>query len=258
LEEEEKAAAEAAAAAAAVDAALAITTLPTTTTSSAAAFVEKPNPLSLIPSTGGPNEPTPSDIILSLYDAKYRDVMFNCFLELNKDESRKKELGIQIFENFKRDGGRFFKVERGGRAYVEVGDALALQKISGDIGRRSETQKRWNVESYNEGGHASSSAGQWHEARAERAAAKTQAMSSQLSHNQHLYAQEEKKQDDNYQYDGGGVSSSDNNVVVNQQLTVSADASTSTQSSKSYETLEHLFQTTKRSSANILLSLNDD
>ena len=127
LEEEEKAAAEAAAAAAAVDAALAITTLPTTTSSSAAAFVEKPNPLSLIPSTGGPNEPTPSDIILSLYDAKYRDVMFNCFLELNKDESRKKELGIQIFENFKRDGGRFFKVERGGRAYVEVGDALALQ-----------------------------------------------------------------------------------------------------------------------------------
>ena len=120
LEEEEKAAAEAAAAAAAVDAALAITTLPSS-------FVEKPNPLSLIPSTGGPNEPTPSDIILSLYDAKYRDVMFNCFLELNKDESRKKELGIQIFENFKRDGGRFFKVERGGRAYVEVGDALALQ-----------------------------------------------------------------------------------------------------------------------------------
>ena len=128
LEEEEKAAAEAAAAAAAVDAALAITTLPSTTTSSSAAeLVEKPNPLSLIPSTGGPNEPTPSDIILSLYDAKYRDVMFNCFLELNKDESRKKELGIQIFENFKRDGGRFFKVERGGRAYVEVGDALALQ-----------------------------------------------------------------------------------------------------------------------------------
>ena len=142
--------------------------------------------------------------------------------------------------------------------FSQIYCAYYTAEISGDIGRRSETQKRWNVESYNEGGHASSSAGQWHEARAERAAAKTQAMSSQLSHNQHLYAQEEKKQDDNYQYDGGGVSSSDNNVVVNQQLTVSAAASTSTQSSKSYETLEPLFQTTKRSSANILLSLNDD
>ena len=74
--------------------------------------------------------PTSNDIILSLYDEKYRNVIFSSFLELAKDESKKKEFAIQIYNNFKSMNGancKFYKVERGGKAYVVVDDALALQ-----------------------------------------------------------------------------------------------------------------------------------
>ena len=74
--------------------------------------------------------PTSNDIILSLYDNKYRNVIFSSFLELAKDESKKKEFAIQIFNNFKSMSNancKFYKVERGGKAYVVVDDALALQ-----------------------------------------------------------------------------------------------------------------------------------
>ena len=68
------------------------------------------------------------DTILSLYDAKYRNVMFKAFLELNKDDSKKKQMAIDICNTFKVGGkGRFFKVERGGKSYVQVNDKVALQ-----------------------------------------------------------------------------------------------------------------------------------
>ena len=68
------------------------------------------------------------DTILSLYDAKYRNVMFKAFLELNKDDSKKKQMAMDICNTFKVGGkGRFFKVERGGKSYVQVNDKVALQ-----------------------------------------------------------------------------------------------------------------------------------
>jgi len=96
--------------------------------------VLKHNPLPELNASINANQnqllPTSNDIILSLYDEKYRNVIFSSFLELAKDESKKKEFAIQIYNNFKSMNGancKFYKVERGGKAYVVVDDALALQ-----------------------------------------------------------------------------------------------------------------------------------
>ena len=95
--------------------------------------VLKHNPLPELNASINANQnqllPTSNDIILSLYDEKYRNVIFSSFLELAKDESKKKEFAIQIYNNFKSMNAncKFYKVERGGKAYVVVDDALALQ-----------------------------------------------------------------------------------------------------------------------------------
>ena len=95
--------------------------------------VLKHNPLPELNASINANQnqllPTSNDIILSLYDEKYRNVIFSSFLELAKDESKKKEFAIQIYNNFKSINAncKFYKVERGGKAYVVVDDALALQ-----------------------------------------------------------------------------------------------------------------------------------
>ena len=96
--------------------------------------VLKHNPLPELNASINANQnqilPTSNDIILSLYDDKYRNVIFSAFLEMAKDESKKKEFAIQIFNNFKSMSNancKFYKVERGGKAYVVVDDALALQ-----------------------------------------------------------------------------------------------------------------------------------
>ena len=122
-----------------------------------------------------------------------------------------------------------------------------ITEISGDIGRRSETIKRWNVD-VSEARQAESTFNQWQQASttlppgtnfARRSAFPSrpkQRPTRELANLQD-YNEEEKKQED---YTGTsqfleGVSSSD-----------------------TYESLESLFHTVKRSSANIILSLNDD
>ncbi len=77
-------------------------------------------------------QPSANDIVLSLYDDKYRTVMFQCFKDLHMDKemardvAKKRELGIRTVKKFMQDGGRFYKIERG-KTYVEVNDGMALQ-----------------------------------------------------------------------------------------------------------------------------------
>jgi len=124
-----------------------------------------------------------------------------------------------------------------------------ITEISGDIGRRSETIKRWNVD-VSEARQAESTFNQWQQASttlppgtnfARRSAfpsrPKQQRPTRELANLQD-YNEEEKKEEDytgTSQFLLEGVSSSD-----------------------TYESLESLFHTVKRSSANIILSLNDD
>lgn len=78
----------------------------------------------------GGTQPNANDTVLSLYDEHYRNVMFKCFEELQKDNSRKKEISLEILNDFKKGGGRFYKVEKGGNSYTEVGEKSALQSES--------------------------------------------------------------------------------------------------------------------------------
>lgn len=91
-----------------------------TTKSSPQSQLKAPSPL-------GGTHPTDNDTILSLYDEHYRNVMFKCFEELQRDSSRKKEISLEILNDFKKGGGRFYKVEKGGNSYTEVGEKSALQ-----------------------------------------------------------------------------------------------------------------------------------
>ena len=72
-------------------------------------------------------EPKEKDTILALKEPKYRDALTRCFLSLKKDNMKAREWGNQILNDFKTEGGRFLKIERGTKAYVELDDVAALQ-----------------------------------------------------------------------------------------------------------------------------------
>ena len=76
--------------------------------------------------------PNSNDVILSLYNENYRNIMFSCFIQLAKEgDSKKKEIAIQIYNYFKcnmdGDDGKFYKVYSNGKSYFEVDDGAALQ-----------------------------------------------------------------------------------------------------------------------------------
>jgi hypothetical protein len=95
----------------------------------------------------GPGE---NDIILSLNDERYREVMWKHFRLLGAktpgDNSREEEIGSRLFQWFKtglRQGGHFYKKEPRGDEIFLVDDEMALRKIIRDLKRRMESSHKW-------------------------------------------------------------------------------------------------------------------
>lgn len=84
-----------------------------------------------------------NDTILSLRDAKYRDVLVSCFHRLGTEQDKDKnhEAADEVFQIFKQEGGRFFKpTGRGKDADCDqVEESQALQNMYLDIRRRTES-----------------------------------------------------------------------------------------------------------------------
>ncbi len=84
-----------------------------------------------------------NDTVISLRDAKYRDVLVACFHRLGTEQDKDKnhEAASEVFEMFKREGGRFFKPTGRGKyaACDQVEESSALQNIYLDIRRRTES-----------------------------------------------------------------------------------------------------------------------
>ena len=94
--------------------------------------------------------PVENDIILSLNDERYREVMWKHFRMLGEktpgDNSREEEMGNGLFQWFKtglRRGGHFYKKEPRGDELFQVDDELAIQKIVRDLKRRKESSHKW-------------------------------------------------------------------------------------------------------------------
>ncbi|KAL7553987.1 hypothetical protein ACHAWF_017342 [Thalassiosira exigua] len=86
---------------------------------------------------GGSREPNENDIILSFLDRRYKAVMLKCFGELGEiDCSSKRDVCARIVNKLKRQGGRFFKMGRGGHGCVETDEAGAIQRVERDFKRR--------------------------------------------------------------------------------------------------------------------------
>jgi hypothetical protein len=81
-----------------------------------------------------------NDVILSLRDAKYRDLLVKYFIRLgtHQDRDKNQEAADEAFEIFKEEGGRFFKPNGRGKDADcdQVEDSFAAQNIYLDIRRR--------------------------------------------------------------------------------------------------------------------------
>ncbi len=98
----------------------------------------------------GSSGPAENDIVLSLNDERYREVMWKHFRLLGAktpgDNSREEEIGNRLFQWFKtglRRGGHFYKKEPRGDEIFLVDDELALRKIVRDLKRRMESSHKW-------------------------------------------------------------------------------------------------------------------
>mmetsp|Transcript_7489 Transcript_7489/g.12411 ORF Transcript_7489/g.12411 Transcript_7489/m.12411 type:complete len:1519 (-) Transcript_7489:40-4596(-) len=98
----------------------------------------------------GSSGPADNDIVLSLNDERYREVMWKHFRLLGAktpgDNSREEEIGNRLFQWFKtglRRGGHFYKKEPRGDEIYKVDDDLALRKIIRDLKRRMESSHKW-------------------------------------------------------------------------------------------------------------------
>ena len=98
----------------------------------------------------GSSGPAENDIVLSLNDGRYREVMWKHFRLLGAktpgDNSREEEIGNRLFQWFKtglRRGGHFYKKEPRGDEIFLVDDELALRKIIRDLKRRMESSHKW-------------------------------------------------------------------------------------------------------------------
>ncbi|KAL7443423.1 hypothetical protein ACHAXM_012084 [Skeletonema potamos] len=98
----------------------------------------------------GSSGPAENDIVLSLNDERYREVMWKHFRLLGAktpgDNSREEEIGNRLFQWFKtglRRGGHFYKKEPRGDEIFLVDDDLALRKIIRDLKRRMESSHKW-------------------------------------------------------------------------------------------------------------------
>lgn len=98
----------------------------------------------------GSSGPAENDIILSLNDERYREVMWKHFRLLGAktpgDNSREEEIGNRLFQWFKtglRRGGHFYKKEPRGDEIFKVDDDLAIRKIVRDLKRRMESSHKW-------------------------------------------------------------------------------------------------------------------
>eukprot|EP00985_Skeletonema_marinoi_P008444 scaffold3840_cov156-Skeletonema_marinoi.AAC.1 len=98
----------------------------------------------------GSSGPAENDIVLSLNDERYREVMWKHFRLLGAktpgDNSREEEIGNRLFQWFKtglRRGGHFYKKEPRGDEIFKVDDDLALRKIIRDLKRRMESSHKW-------------------------------------------------------------------------------------------------------------------
>ncbi|KAL7501644.1 hypothetical protein ACHAWT_009456 [Skeletonema menzelii] len=91
-----------------------------------------------------------NDVIISLRDAKYRDALVSYFHRLGTEQDRDKnqEAADEVFEMFKKEGGRFFKPNGRGKDADcdQVEDSFASQNIYLDIRRRTDSTWWWEEE----------------------------------------------------------------------------------------------------------------
>jgi hypothetical protein len=93
--------------------------------------------------------PSAKDIVLSLHDPTYKEIMWEQFniLGPDRDKERETEVCDEVFILFKqnmRKRGTFFKSVGGGNI-IEVDDAVAREKILRDLRRRVETTNNWLI-----------------------------------------------------------------------------------------------------------------
>ena len=91
------------------------------------------------------------DVLLSLMDANYKNILYKHYNILGKKQpndktNREVTHANQIFQSLRRSlgrNGRFFKKTSHGDLRFEVDDAGAMQKITRDLKRRNESIHKW-------------------------------------------------------------------------------------------------------------------
>merc|ERR1712194_937353 len=87
-----------------------------------------------------------NDVVLSLLNEKYKNIMWSHFRKLGRAQGEEEEFGRKIFLTLKKGlgkGGAFFKKPFHGKNLLQINDEVALQKVTQDLKRRMESSAKW-------------------------------------------------------------------------------------------------------------------
>merc|ERR1712194_233789 len=87
-----------------------------------------------------------NDVVLSLLNEKYKNIMWSHFRKLGRAHGEEEEFGRKIFLTLKKGlgkGGAFFKKPFHGKNLLQINDEVALQKVTQDLKRRMESSAKW-------------------------------------------------------------------------------------------------------------------
>eukprot|EP00571_Detonula_confervacea_P000867 CAMPEP_0172328380 /NCGR_PEP_ID=MMETSP1058-20130122/60322_1 /TAXON_ID=83371 /ORGANISM="Detonula confervacea, Strain CCMP 353" /LENGTH=2122 /DNA_ID=CAMNT_0013045493 /DNA_START=119 /DNA_END=6484 /DNA_ORIENTATION=+ len=105
----------------------------------------------LLDDSGNPIEYNQNDVFLSMKNPTYRAIMHEQYQKLGSVPTREgdKKSANEVFQRFKKRGGRFFKPQGQSTQYTEVNEEKALEKIQMDYARRMQAPKTWQEQKNN-------------------------------------------------------------------------------------------------------------